>query len=101
MPTKKVKKNSNGHLSTRKDIADSCNGKKNSKTEKEFVEASEKNGKAMQKRKATKNVKLPTQRDIAESFDETKLTKAEREAIQAAENVVKMMNEAEKNGFVW
>lgn len=64
MPTKKVKKNSNGHL-------------------------------------PTQNGKLPTQRDIAKSFDETKLTKAEREAIEAAENVVKMMDEAEKNGFVW
>ena len=52
-------------------------------------------------RKAELNGKLPTQRDIAASFDETKLTKAEREAIEASERVIKMMDEAEKNGFVW
>lgn len=44
MPTKKVKLNKNGNekLPTQKDIAESLKGKKMTKEEKAFVEASEK-----------------------------------------------------------
>ncbi len=83
MPTKNVKKNSNGHLSTQRELTVSYEKK------------------ASKKIKTNSNGKLPTQRDIAESFDEAKLTEAEKEFIKASENVVKMMDEAEKNGFVW
>lgn len=58
MPTKKVKKDSNrclsarnGKLPTQRDIADSFKGKKMTKTEREFVEASEKAMQAIQREK--------------------------------------------------